>query len=113
MNKEAVAKRLATSKELIQKHGWLRGSYGSTKTGYCMIGALQDAEEIVSKKATDMFGEEFDMAEGLLAKSCCELLGDIRRSDASNTVVCANDRVVTSVDQIYKIFDLAIQKANL
>lgn len=95
---------LAAAADLIEQKGWLQGSYGSDRIGYCILGAIN--------AVTDSWSSDEGFATDMAA---CELLDDIlerAHGEGSGTVAIWNDHPGRTKDEVLQLLRHAAGRGN-
>lgn len=95
---ELASDILRKAQQLIVKYGWVRGTIGDEKRGYCMYGAL---ETTVNNKYSP------------LACSAYMYVVELIREKGSDCIVTFNDYVAQNEVEVIEVFNRAIQHAKL
>jgi hypothetical protein len=102
MSKQNVIETLSRARDLILKHGWVKGYDGNTERGFCLIGAV--VRSIKCDHGTDI-------ANTYLYRQIRALLQDaIDRPEASVSVW--NDQPQRTLGEVLAAIDHAIALAK-
>ncbi|MFE7797024.1 hypothetical protein [Nocardia sp. NPDC057440] len=92
---EEAIKRLNT-------HGWIQGSYGSRREGYCMLGALSDSSAIAV--LSDLGDAPFQAGRAVRAV--------LERNYNYHKLESFNDTPGRTKEEVVNVLRLAIEEVN-
>lgn len=109
MKNEKAIQNLREAKALIATYGWTTGTYGNCKRGFCTFGALAKVCD-----SLEFTGSWRWVGKDYLDKAARILVDDPYFDDGLGftLVTYYNDVQAQDVEDIYKLFDKAIELAE-
>lgn len=108
------SKILSNAKDLILKHGWIKGNFGNKDVGFCMLGALREVdipnlEYFISPTecSTPFWHMTRSEAYNLLTQTLHS------EYDDNMSISIYNDTVARNVTEVVEMFNRAAALAKL